>query len=219
MTEQLLMFIGIFSFLLIFFIITIILMLKWMSKNFNDIRKNTLLLKNNIPDPQQESIEKFLLLNTDIKDCLKNLIVDLDADWGQLWQFHNGIHGLGAVRIPFMFLAITHEVCKNPEDKTLSTFAQLPLSIYGEFITKMKSKDVLIFQEFLDKNSPVYQLVSSAGARSGFFRTIRDRDDQIIGFISILWKADFISTGSNKLKFINGCQRMAAVLSSTSGKE
>jgi hypothetical protein len=214
MNEQLLIVIGIFSFLLIFFIIMIILMLRWMSKNFNDIRRNTLLLKNNIPDPQQENVERLLVLNSDIKSCLKDMITDLDADWGHLWQFHDGIHGLGMGRIPFLFLAITHEVCKNSEDKTLTAFAQLPLSIYGELITEMKSKDVLIFQEFLDKNSPVYQLVSTIGAKTGFFRTIRDRDDQIIGFISVLWKTDFISSGSNKLKFINGCQRMAAILAS-----
>jgi hypothetical protein len=203
---------GIFILLLIFLIITLLFMIRWMNINFNKIKTTTKELKNNIPDPQAENVEKLLILNGNIKNCLKDILIDIDADWVYLWQFHNGIHGLGIGRIPFLFLAITHEICKNPDDKTLTAFDQLPLSLYGEFLSLMKNQEVFYFQEYLDKNSSIYKLVMSIGAKSALFRTIRDKDNQIIGFVSALWKNDFLTMGENKLSFINGCQRMAAVL-------
>jgi hypothetical protein len=208
-------FIGVF----LLFIITTIFVVKWLKVNINQINITISELKKNIPDPQQENVENLLTLNKDIKDCLQTILVNLNADWVQLWQFHNGIHGLGIGRIPFLFLAVTHEVCKEPKDKTLEGFAQLPLSVYGECITAIKYSDVLIFQEFINKTSPISQLVSPVGAKAGFFRTIRDKDDQIIGFVSALWKTDYLNIGSKKLDFINGCQRMTAVLASDSIKK
>lgn len=205
---------GVSLVLLVFLVIAGVIVAKWMFTKFDQILAIALALKSNIPDPKQENVEHLVVLNSKIKDCLRDIMIELGADWCQLWQFHDGVHGVGKARIPFMFLAITHEVCKDDSAKMMTEFNQLPLSLFDESVKSMMLQDVLIYKSNIDSPTSMGKLITDLGGRTAFMRTIRDEENQVVAFVSVIWKDNNIVSNGNRLKFVNATQRMAAILAS-----
>jgi hypothetical protein len=190
--------------------------IRWAGKKFDQLWRMFISMRGAIPDTRKENLETLVVLNTKVKSVLREMMIELSADWCHLWQFHNGTHGIGKTRIPFMFLTLTHEVCRDDCDPMRAQFAQLPLSMFDKFAQDLLTEDLLIHQWKADKPmAPLGQMIHGFGAEIGFLRAVRDEDNRVIGFVVAAWKKSDTITERRKGQFFNGVQRMAAVLAAT----
>lgn len=195
--------------------IAIFIIIKWLSIKFDELWRMVVKVQDKLPE--ERTVESLVIMNSTIKSSLLQTMLELKADWCQLWQFHNGTHGVGRNRIPFMFISLTHEVCSGECEAMRPQFSQLPLSMFDKFAEDLIKGDLLIHQFKKDAKpepSMMGKMVHEFGANLGFLRAIRDEDNCIIGFMVAAFKNSHTITEMHKTQFLNGTQRMAAILAS-----
>ena len=194
-------------------------LVRWLKKIFEVLLDRVIGIKNVLPDPSMESVEIMVHLNLEVRNCLITTMNSIRGSWAQLWSFHNGIHGLGTPRVPFMYLGLTHQTSVDGSQADLSTFSALPLSWFDDFIVKLMRQETVIFTESPDITpTPMGKMIAELGAKTAIARAIRDRNGQIIGVVMILWKTASEVTTEEQFKFLNGCMQMTAILSSVNNE-
>jgi hypothetical protein len=169
-------------------------------------------------DSKKDNVEVIIQLNTEIKAILREGLIDTQAGWVQLWQFHNGTRGIGKGKIPFMFLTLTNEVCTPDLTEMRTQFKELPLSMFDFFATQLVSKDIVVHGR--DMTNPdgsktgMGKMMQTAGAECSAMRAIRDVDGAVIGFITFIYPKFTIFDDEQRQKFLVYGQRMAALLAS-----
>lgn len=211
---------GLSMILLVILIIGLVIfglsLVRWLRKMFDTMFNLSVGIKQVLPDPVQENVTNIVSLNIEIKSCLRDVMSDTHADWGQMWSLHNGIHGIGASRIPFMFLALTHQVSADGTLADLQAFSNLPLSWFDDFMVGLMTKETVEFKENLSlMPTPMGKMIAKLGAKSSIARAIRDKNNQVIGFAMMLWKGTGAIREDQYLKFVNGCMQMASILASS----
>lgn len=202
---------GVTIVILLFSIIALVKIIKWIEEKFNSLWKIVIEMKGALP--VEETVENSLALNLQVKSILKEMVSSLDCNWAQLWQFHNGTHGLGRTRIPFMFLALTHEVCES-DCEMHKEFERLPLSMFDVFVDRLCKEELIVYNYKEPGRSKVVDMVVGYGVHSGLVSAIRDVDGKIIGFVTVAWKENKEFTYDEKTKFRVFVQRMAVIMSS-----
>jgi len=195
------------------------LMQKQQNKRYDELFRTILDVKNNVPDVELESVERLVALNTKVRSCLGVILTNMKCQWAQLWQFHNGMYSVGQPRIPFMFLALTHECVEDQHPEMYTEFRQLPLSMFDQFSNELMTGDLIVHEYDKDTAASGFgQIMTSYGGRTVYIRTVRDELNNIIGFVTAVYDKETVVPDAKKTLFMNSSQQMSAILSSVREK-
>lgn len=202
-------------------IVLLLLFIFWARPWADKIMARIVNVEKNTPVQEREDIEALILLNSKVNIALKEMKADLECDWAQLWQFHNGTHSIGGFKIPFMYLSLTHEVCNPGLLEMRRDFEQLPMSMFDTFAVEIISSDVVIHPKREVDRKPG-DTVSRMGevmrerfkASMAVMRAVRDQEGLVVGFICVAWEHK-VEPNNQRITLVRQyAHRMAAVLAS-----
>jgi len=177
-------------------------------------------MKGGLPDPEKESVEILVSYNAKIHDRLEDMLHELFADYGQLWQFHNGTYGIGSSRTPFMMMTPTHLVWGPGLTPEKMPTMQLPMSLYIKFSSDLTRQEMLTFQAVEGVQPSAFEeIMLTFGAKSSLVRAIHDTTGKVIAFMVIGWQSSLIISDDIRNKFVNDVQTLAAIMASVSVEE
>ena len=138
-----------------------------------------------IPVKEKNIIEVFVKIDDSIKNILRKISDNIDADRLSVYVFHNGVyssHGL-----PFFKASCISEITKGCEiAKKVNVHNNLPLSIFDDIIKALYKDGKLSMptMKFIKNKYPaVYNMMIEAHTKSASIVAIYDNDGNILGGI------------------------------------
>ena len=137
-------------------------------------------------------VETFLNINGSIKDTLKDISDELNADRTSVYVFHNGVfssHGL-----PFFKISCVCEIVKKNTGvvKNLKNHSGLPLQMFDNTISNIYKNGSMTIKDADDEED---ELVSNSPVLCGMFKNnniksatgiaIYDHDNNIMGILMV----------------------------------
>lgn len=147
-------------------------------------------------------VELFLNINGSIKDTLKNISDELNADRTSVYVFHNGVfssHGL-----PFFKISCVCEIVKKNTGvvKNLNNHSGLPLQMFDNTISNIYKNGSMTIIDVDDENddivinSPILcGMLKTNNVHSATGIAIYDHDNNIMGILMV----EYVDTKSDIL--------------------
>ena len=157
---------------------------------YDALLKVVLELKENVPDPTDESIGKVAQLAMVIKGILKEAQSEFGCDWVHLWQLHNGIRVPGPNRIPLMFASLTYELVLDGADPVQVQFAQVPMSMIEEVVNILRNNKVYVQRSSTGTSNPITKVMAELGAQKEDFLQVLNSDGKLDCMLEMCWKVD-----------------------------
>lgn len=140
-------------------------------------------------DENHSTLESIIDFDSSINSLLREALVELNADWAQLWQFHNGMYGIGGTRCPFLRVSITHEVLSIGTQSMYTMFQNIPTAFLGDAIIKMTTTDRSTHKEgTAPTRSHVSNIMANFEAKTGHIASVRDQNRSLVALLGIGFK-------------------------------
>lgn len=161
---------------------------------------------------QKATINVNTILNIDlqIKGLLTEILLTLDCDFAQLWQFHNGIFSLGLPHLPFLFASITHEVTSKLVTAMSVVYRSIPTTLFGDAGDKFLTSDFIITTETSEgiEASRTFAI----GAATYVILPINNREGKLAALLALGWRKYHKISTEEEMSMKNTARRIGILL-------
>jgi hypothetical protein len=157
------------------------------------------------------NVDNILHFDLKVKALLDELKDQIECDWVQLWQFHDGIYSMGLPHIPFLFMSITHEVTSNNVMPMSMVYRSLPTTFFKDAANKFTTEDVVITTLSEDSNN--ISKTFALGGLSNCLLPIRNGEGCLAAILSVGYSAVHPFSSAEKISMTLAAQRLGIYLS------
>jgi len=155
-------------------------------------------------------VNTLLSFDLAVKGLLKELLLTVDCDFSQLWQFHNGIYSLGLPHLPFLFASITHEVTSDKVTPMSTIYRSIPTTLFGDVGEKFLTSDFIITT--LGPQETEKTQTFAMGAVSYAVLPVTNREGKLAALLAVGWADKHEITDSEKLAIKVIARRVGIIL-------
>lgn len=159
------------------------------------------------------NVDNLLHFDLKVKTLLQELLDELECDWVQLWQFHNGVFSMGLPHIPFLYVSITHEVTCGEVMPMSMVYRSLPTTFFRDAGDRFEKEDLVITT--LNGESGQVSRTFAIGALTNCLLPIRNANGFLAAIMSVGYAKTHEITDGEKLEMRNIAKRMAIYLATS----
>jgi hypothetical protein len=155
------------------------------------------------------TVDAILVHDLKIKGVLDGMLIYLECDWVQLWQFHNGVYSMGH-DMPFLYCSITHESWSDNVTPMSMVYRSLPTTFFRKSAEKFEKEDLI--ETTLGEQSNDIARTFALGALTNCLLPIRGEDGNLAALLSVGWAKVHNVTEEQKVEMKIGARRCAITL-------
>jgi len=141
--------------------------------------------RNTLPtDDEQEMFEKTIIYDMEITQVLTDCIREFGAQWGILWQFHNGI--MSTAGVPFMKMSVTHEATAPDFEPRGAPYINIPTSIFSDALQTLQ-KVCVLYVPLDSKFGSITSIFRKEKVHHGYYIRVLNEKDRLIAAMSITY--------------------------------